>query len=123
MQFAVSPKNRFAVEERIYFVNPKTRHTIGLFVTWREGMVMMSEPPDLSAYVPEDGIMMTNYDDEELGDDDGVMVDGAESEDEANRIVEAWSDSLEDGVSRLGWLFSDRELWFFGDLDVRPLTN
>ena len=64
--------------------------------------------------------MLTEYADEEQ--DDGwffeIESDDEITDDEKSAIESAWNNGLEDAMRDIGWEWTDRELWFYGPLEV-----
>jgi hypothetical protein len=122
--YIVSPAEKKKIEEKVFFSHEDGRK-ITLVIGWRTGKVWCDDEPDLSEYDEDEGADMSflvEYSDEEQIDGwffEVVVEDGGEvSEEEKEKIEEAWNNNLEDGMRDIGWEWSDRELWFYGPLDV-----
>ena len=121
--YIVSTQDKKRVEEKVFFNHESDGRNIVLIIGWRWGKVWCEEEPDLSEYDPEEGAdmsMLTEYSDEEQ--DDGwffeVESDDEITDEEKAEIEEAWNNGLEDAMSDIGWEWNDRELWFYGPLEV-----
>jgi hypothetical protein len=121
--FIVSTTEKKKVEEKVFFSDDNGRK-ITLIIGWRDGKVWCDDEPDLSDYDPEEGSdmsLLVEYSDEEESDGWFFEVEvtvGEVSDEEKSNIEDAWNNSLEDGMKTIGWNWSDRELWFYGELDV-----
>ena len=121
--FIVSTTEKKKVEEKVFFSDDNGRK-ITLIIGWRDGKVWCDDEPDLSDYDPEEGSdmsLLVEYSDEEETDGWFFEVEvtaGEVSSEEKSKIEDAWNNSLEDGMKTIGWNWSDRELWFYGELDV-----
>jgi hypothetical protein len=121
--FIVSTTEKKKVEEKVFFSDDDGRK-ITLIIGWRDGKVWCDDEPDLSDYDPEEGSdmsLLVEYSDEEETDGWFFEVEvtaGEVSSEEKSKIEDAWNNSLEDGMKTIGWNWSDRELWFYGELDV-----
>ena len=121
--YTVSTQEKKRVEEKVFFNHESDGRNITLIIGWRNGKVWCEDEPDLSEYDPEEGAdmsMLTEYSDEEQ--DDGwffeVESDDEITDDEKAEIEEAWNNGLEDAMRDIGWEWNDRELWFYGPLEV-----
>jgi hypothetical protein len=121
--FIVSTSEKKKVEEKVFFSDDNGRK-ITLIIGWRDGKVWCDDEPDLSDYDPENGsdmALLAEYSDEEETDGWFFEVEvtaGEVSDEEKSNIEDAWNNSLEDGMKTIGWNWSDRELWFYGELEV-----
>jgi hypothetical protein len=120
--YIVSPAEKKSIEEKVFFTHENGRHA-RLIIHWRTGKVWCEEEPDLSDYSESEGADMSflvEYVDEEQIDgwDFTIESDDDISEEEKESMENAWNDSLEAGMKELGWVWNDRELWFYGPLDV-----
>ena len=121
--YIVSTIEKKRVEERVFFSHESDGRNITIIVGWRNGKVWCEDEPDLSEYDPEQGadmFMLTEYSDEEQ--DDGwffeIESDNEITDDEKSAIESAWNNGLEDAMRDIGWEWTDRELWFYGTLEV-----
>lgn len=121
--YIVSTIEKKRVEERVFFSHESDGRNITIIVGWRNGKVWCEDEPDLSEYDPEQGadmFMLTEYSDEEQ--DDGwffeIESDNEITDDEKSAIESAWNNGLEDAMRDIGWEWTDRELWFYGPLEV-----
>lgn len=121
--YIVSTQEKKRVEERVFFSHESDGRSITLIIGWRNGKVWCEDEPDLSEYDPEEGAdmsMLTEYSDEEQ--DDGwffeIESDDEITDDEKSAIESAWNNGLEDAMKDIGWEWTDRELWFYGPLEV-----
>ena len=121
--YIVSTIEKKRVEERVFFSHESDGRNITIIVGWRNGKVWCEDEPDLSEYDPEQGadmFMLTEYSDEEQ--DDGwffeIESDDEITDDEKSAIESAWNNGLEDAMRDIGWEWTDRELWFYGPLEV-----
>lgn len=121
--YIVSTQEKKRVEEKVFFNHESDGRNITLIIGWRNGKVWCEDEPDLSEYDPEEGAdmsMLTEYSDEEQ--DDGwffeVVSEDKITDEEKAEIEEAWNNGLEDAMSDIGWEWNDRELWFYGPLEV-----
>lgn len=121
--YIVSTLEKKRVEERVFFSHESDGRNITLVIGWRTGKVWCEDEPDLSEYEEEEGADMsflTEYCDEEQTDGCSfdVVSDDEITDEEKVEIEEAWNNGLEDAMKKIGWEWSDRELWFFGPLEV-----
>ena len=121
--FTVSTAQTKKVEEKVFFTHAEDGREITLVIGWRTGKVWCEEEPDLSDYDPETGAdmsMLTEYTDEEQEDGWSFDVESESeiSDEEKAEIETAWMDGLEAAMSDIGWEWTDRELWFYGPLEV-----
>lgn len=121
--YIVSTQEKKRVEEKVFFNHESDGRNITLIIGWRNGKVWCEDEPDLSEYDPEEGADMAflvEYVDEEQ--DDGwffeVESDNEITDEEKAEIEEAWNIGLEDAMRDIGWEWNDRELWFYGPLEV-----
>ena len=121
--YIVSTQEKKRVEEKVFFNHESDGRNITLIIGWRNGKVWCEDEPDLSEYDPEEGADMAflvEYVDEEQ--DDGwffeVESDDEITDEEKAEIEAAWNDGLEDAMRDIGWEWTDRELWFYGPLEV-----
>lgn len=121
--YIVSTQEKKRVEEKVFFNHESDGRNITLIIGWRNGKVWCEDEPDLSEYDPEEGADMAflvEYVDEEQ--DDGwffeVESDNEITDEEKAEIEEAWNNGLEDAMRDIGWEWNDRELWFYGPLEV-----
>jgi hypothetical protein len=120
--YIVSPAEKKKIEEKVFFSHEDGRK-ITLVIGWRTGKVWCDEEPDLSDYDKDEGADMSflvEYSDEEQVDGwfFEVFSDDEITNEEKSDIKEAWNNGLEDAMRDIGWEWSDRELWFYGPLDV-----
>jgi len=106
------------VEEKIFFHNSDDGRDITIVIAWRNGEVYTDEYPELDNYVEAEGSPVPCDQGEELMDNWHSRVEGDVNEDEADEILEAWNEELESGVEELGWGWCDREIWFYGPIEV-----
>ena len=123
MMFAVTTTEKKRVEEKVFFSHESDGRDITLVIGWRTGKVWCEEEPDLSEYDPETGAdmsMLTEYSDEEQEDGWSFDVESNDeiTDEERAEIEEAWNNGLEDAMRDIGWEWTDRELWFYGPLEV-----
>ena len=121
--YIVSTAEKKRVEEKVFFSHESDGREIVLIIGWRTGKVWCEEEPDLSDYDEEEGADMSylvEYVDEEQIDGwfFEVQSDDELTDEEKSKIEEAWNDGLEDSMRDIGWEWNDRELWFYGPLDV-----
>jgi hypothetical protein len=121
--YIVSTLEKKRVEEKVFFNHESDGRNITLIIGWRNGKVWCEDEPDLSEYDKEEGADMSflvEYCDEEQ--DDGwffeVESDDEITDEEKTAIETAWNDGLEDAMRDIGWEWNDRELWFYGPLEV-----
>ena len=121
--YIVSTQEKKRVEEKVFFNHESDGRNITLIIGWRNGKVWCEDEPDLSEYDPEEGADMAflvEYVDEEQ--DDGwffeVESDDEITDEEKAEIEAAWNNGLEDAMRDIGWEWNDRELWFYGPLEV-----
>ena len=121
--YVVSTKANKKVEEKIFFSEESDGREIILIIGYRTGSVWCEDKPDMSEHNTETGSEMgsfTGYSDEEIEDGCFFRIESESkiSEQEATKIEEAWFADLEEGMSELGWTWNDRELWFYGELEI-----
>ena len=120
--YIVSTQEKKRAEEKVFFTHDDGRD-ITLIIGWRTGKVWCEDEPDLSHYDAEEGADMAflvEYVDEEQVDGWSFDIE-SESEitdEEKVEIETAWNEGLEDAMRDIGWQWTDRELWFYGPLDV-----
>ena len=121
--YIVSTQDKKRVEEKVFFSHESDGRNITLIIGWRWGKVWCEDEPDLSEYNEEEGADMSflvEYVDEEQ--EDGwffeVVSEDEITDEEKAEIEEAWNNGLEDAMRDIGWEWTDRELWFYGPLDV-----
>lgn len=113
-----SPINANSAEERIDFHKDNQKITlINRFDVYAVYVDEEDDDFDPDEYDPDQGIMMT-FTDEEEGERISSEVHGDLSDQERQQIIDAFAERLEGGVSELGWQWTDRELWFYGPLQV-----
>jgi hypothetical protein len=120
--YIVSTTEKKKVEEKIFFFDDSGRN-LTITIGWRFGKVWCEEEPDLSDYDEEEGADMAflvEYVDEEQTDGWFFEVDCDDvlTDEEKEEIENAWNEGLEDAMRDIGWEWSDRELWFYGKLEV-----
>ena len=121
--YIVSTQDKKRVEEKVFFSHESDGRNITLNIGWRCGKEWCEDEPDLSEYNEEEGADMSflvEYVDEEQ--EDGwffeVVSEDEIADEEKAEIEEAWNNGLEDAMRDIGWEWTDRELWFYGPLDV-----
>ena len=120
--YIVSPAEKKSVEEKVFFTHEDGRNAT-LIIGWRFGKVWCEEEPDLSDYSPTEGADMSflvEYCDEEETDGWFFTIESEDeiSDEEKEAMENAWNEGLEDSMREIGWEWNDRELWFYGPLDV-----
>lgn len=112
-----SPVNENSAVERIEFFNDdKTITLVNRFDTYT---VFVDEEDDdfpVDDYDPESGTMMSFVDEEE-GERIEFDVEGDVTDQEKQKIITAFQNEYESGVEDLGWVWSDRELWYYGPVN------
>jgi hypothetical protein len=76
---------------------------------------------DLDSYDPDEGAEMgvtVGWVDEEPGERISIEVEGDVDSNTANQIIMMFEDEGESGLEELGWAWSDRELWFYGPIQM-----
>lgn len=121
--YILSTKEKKRVEERVFFSHESDGRNIMLIIGWRWGKVWCEDEPNLSEYDPEEGAdisILTEYLDEEQNDGWFFEIESDDeiTDEEKSEIAEAWNNGLEDAMRDIGWAWSDRELWFYGPLEV-----
>jgi hypothetical protein len=112
-----NPKNENSAVERIDFY--KDNKKITLVNRFDDYVGYVDEEEDdfnIESYDENQGAMMMFVDSEE-GERVEFDVEGDVSDQERDNIIAAFQESFESGVERLGWTWSDREVWFYGPVN------
>jgi hypothetical protein len=111
-----SPVNEDSAVERIDFYKDDKKITLVNRFNTYVGYVDEDEDDfDTDGYDEDQGAMMLFVDSEE-GDRVEFDAEGDLTENEREEIISAFQESFESGVERLGWQWSDREVWFYGPI-------
>jgi hypothetical protein len=111
-----SPVNENNAVERIDFYRGNQKITlVNRFDTYRVYVDEDDDDFDMANYDEDLGDIMT-FTDEEAGEITESRVEGDLSDQERQEIIDAFADRLEGGVADLDWIWSDRELWFYGPI-------
>ena len=117
--YTISTLESKKIDERIFFYNAEDDRSITIIVAWSGGEVYSDDNLELDDYDEQEGTVVPCDQGENLVDNWHSRVEGdVNDEEEANAILEAWQEDLESGVEELGWSWSDREIWFYGPLEV-----
>lgn len=113
-----SPVNENSAVERIAFYKDDLSITlVNRFDTYTVYIEEEDDDFDMDSYDPEQGAVMTFVSEDE-GERIEFAVEGNISDRDKQKIIAAFQDSFESGVENLGWQWSDRDLWFYGPLNV-----
>jgi hypothetical protein len=111
-----SPVNENNAVERIDFYRGDQKITlVNRFDTYRVYVDEDDDDFDMANYDEDLGEIMT-FTDEEEGERVEFAVEGDIGEDEKQAIIQAFQESFEAGPEKLGWVWSDREVWFYGPI-------
>jgi hypothetical protein len=116
-----TPEYPDSVIERIDFYQDDVKITI--VSRFDTSSVLSDEDADidLDSYDPDEGAEMgvaVGWVDEESGERISIEVEGDVDSNTANQIIMMFEDEGEQGVEELGWSWSDRELWFYGPIQM-----
>ena len=104
-----------AVERIDFYRDGKKITLVNRFDTYAVYVDEEDDDFDPDEYDPYLGELMTFVDEEE-GERVEFDVEGDISDTEKLELIDAFQDSYETGLERLGWTWSDREVWFYGPI-------
>jgi hypothetical protein len=110
-----------AIEVQLWYKDGVTIKRIEGY-RWGTFYCESDEHPDIDLRNEGDGYELADYDWELDSLDDGCWADwefpDSMSEEERNKIEEAWDNEWYEGVEALGWSQDDTEYWFQGPLKL-----
>jgi len=111
-----SPVNDESAVERIDFYRDDVKITlVNRFDTYVGYVDEEEDDFDMDNYDEDLGDIMLFVDSEE-GDRVEFAVEGDITDEEKSDIITAFKENFENGVEALGWVWSDREVWFYGPI-------
>jgi len=133
--WTLMPANKKSIEEVVYW--EKDGKTIFFRQGWRSGSVTITtaddSPPNIDLDGNEELSVFDLYDDHVLDVEldsfwDGVWGewdwnDEDLSDDEKEEIEDAWNENSYEGVEDLGWIQSETDTFFYGELTLEPVTE
>ncbi len=111
-----SPVNKESAVERIDFYRDDVKITlVNRFDTYTGYVGEEEDDFDPDNYDEVLGDIMLFVDAEE-GERVEFSVEGDISDEEKQELIQAFQESFEEGPEKLGWTWSDREVWFYGPI-------
>ena len=94
---------------------------------WRWSSCTSEERPDLANYIPEEGINVYDQEWKLDGYSDSCWTEwhfpDDMSDEEKAEIENAWDEYWQEGVLDLGWISTDSELIYYGELEVTEVKD
>ena len=111
-----SPDNENSAVERIEFIKDnKTIFLVNQFDTYAVFVEEDDDEYDLADYNGEEmDTSILGWVDEEEGERIEFAVEGNLTEEEKNKLIDAFQNKYENGLEELGWTWSDRDVYFYG---------